>query len=207
MTNIVRWSGPQLRVLTVSVKGIWPWSPFFLLLIVEPFDACFFWSFTRESIWSISPFRWKRGLVYYVWWRVVWWLGGWVLASLELDTRFLLRGSLHRRRVSKFPRLPILFFLSSWEFPRLPILGFFRALEPDNPGTVNQWTNENVDTHTRATRNQGFFVRSLLETSFARIKFERVSINTNFSIFGCYAAFANRNTCLEQPLKMVLIKR
>ena len=28
-------------------------------------------------------------------------LGGWVLASLELETRLLLRRSLHRRRVSK----------------------------------------------------------------------------------------------------------
>ena len=28
-------------------------------------------------------------------------LGGWVLASLEIETRLLLRRSLHRRRVSK----------------------------------------------------------------------------------------------------------
>ena len=38
--------------------------------------------------------------------------------------------------------------------------------------------------------------------SWLQIKFERVSIDTNFSIFGYYAEFANRNTCLEQPLTL-----
>ena len=33
-----------------------------------------------------------------------------------------------------------------------------------------------------------------------KIKIERVSSNTNFSISGDYAVFANRDTCLEQSL-------
>ena len=35
--------------------------------------------------------------------------------------------------------------------------------------------------------------------SIRQIKIERVSSNTNFSIFSYYAVVANRNTCLERP--------
>ena len=69
-------------------------------------------------------------------------LGGWVLASLELDTRLLLRLSLHRRRVSKvaYPLFLELLRVSKVAYPVFVL----RALEPVHPETVKQWTNENV---------------------------------------------------------------
>ena len=47
--------------------------------------------------------------------------------------------------------------------------------------------------------------KKLIISDTIKIKIERVSSNANFSIFGYYAAFANRNTCLERPLKKVFL--